>query len=238
MVSRLRQVWGPLYAIALVAGGEWPQRCVSAFKVMALDASEQPVLSASQMILRDTAKLFSGTEADRLFARDIALHLRSMAEVDLYQDLSDRGLARAMTDALGDTQSMDIGTQRARGYHAAPIVNEWARLEARLDPPDDEVDLEEEFDDFFDVTEITDEPIEKEDENTPQPAETQPSRKSRITGTSAQDLSKEEPEDSIIVPPCEQDEPVVITSRRRQAKVQTAAGQFDDKYTFAKLKEK
>jgi Protein of unknown function (DUF3631) len=39
MQARLRQVWGPLYAVALTAGGNWAERCVAAFKVMALDAS-------------------------------------------------------------------------------------------------------------------------------------------------------------------------------------------------------
>lgn len=233
MVSRLRQIWGPLYAVALVAGGDWPERCVRAFKVMALDASEQPVLSAPQMILRDSAALFARTGAEKLFARDVAAHLRTIADVDLYQDLSNRGLAMVMTEALGESQSMDIGAARAKGFHAAPVVNAWARLEAQLEPEDDEDSEDDEFDDFFEVTDITGEQSGNDDENDPSPAGSPGSRKSRVIGVSAQDLSKAEPEVSPVSPPCNDD---VATLRRR--KVQTAAGQGDAKFLVANMKEK
>lgn len=155
MRARLRQVWGPLYAIALVAGGDLPERCIAAFKVMALDSSEQPVLSETQMVLRDSASIFARTRAVKLFAKDIRDRLRMLPDVDLYQDLSQRGFALLMTEALGQAQSMDIGTARAKGYHAAPVLNAWKRLEAQLEPPGDEDPEEDEFDDFFEVTDIT-----------------------------------------------------------------------------------
>lgn len=233
MASRLRQVWGPLYAVALVAGEEWPERCVTAFKTMALDSSEQPVLSTPQMILRDTAGLFASTGADKLFARDIAAHLRSLAEVDYYQDVSNLGLAKAMTRALGESQSMDVGTARAKGFHAAPAVNAWAKLEAALEPEGDEDDEDDEFEDFFEVTDITGEQSGNDDENDPPPGGSPGSRKSRVIGVSAQDLSKAEPEVSPVSPPCNDD---VATLRRR--KVQTAAGQGDAKFLVANMKEK
>ena len=216
MVSRLRQIWGPLYAIALVAGGDWPMRCVNAFKVMALDASEQPVLSASQMILKDVAKLFASTGNERMFARDIAAHLRTLGEVELYQDLSNRGLAMAMTEALGEATSMDIGKERARGYRGTPIVNAWARLEAKLDPQDEGEDEFDEFDDFFEVTQITEDDIEQQDEKDPEPDDSGGSCSSQnIIGTEQQDLSKDEPELSLVVPPCEEDTEPVTRGRSR-----------------------
>ena len=92
--ARRAQIWGPLYAIALEAGEDWPDRCIAAFKAMALDASDVPVLSPGQMILRDAAACFDKSGADRLFAADIAKHLRSIPDVELYEDLTDRGLAQ------------------------------------------------------------------------------------------------------------------------------------------------
>lgn len=207
MVSRLRQIWGPLYAVALVAGGDWPQRCVNAFKAMALDASEQPVLSKSQMILRDSAKAFTSTGAERMFTRDIAAYLRSLPEISLYQDLSNEGLARSMSEALGAATAMTIGTQRAKGFRAAPILSAWVRLEAKLNPPDEDDVDDDEFGDFFEVTEITSDDIEHGNENDPSPAESRQSPQSPvISGTEQQDLSKEEPENSVLTPPCEQDD--------------------------------
>ncbi len=164
--GRRAQIWGPLYAVALAAGGDWPERCLAAFKAMALDASDVPVLSPPQMILRDAAALFARDGADRLFAAALASHLRAIPGVELYEGLTDRGLAQLMTEALGPTQSMDIGTARARGWHARPVLAAWKRLEALLEPPADEEPEEDEYDSMFDVeqipdsTDITEDPAE------------------------------------------------------------------------------
>lgn len=230
MAARLRQIWGPLYAVALVAGGDWPQRCVNAFRAMALDASERPVLSKSQMILRDTGKLFADTGAERMFTRDIAAHLRSLPDVDLYRNLSNDGLAKSMTEALGPAMSMDIGAQRAKGFRAAPILSAWARLDAMLNPPVEEDDEPDEFDDFFDVTSVTPDEIEQDDEKGPEPAESPESRVSPvISGTQAQDLSKEEPAMSPVTPPCEDDtesNPEPAPRKRRSAKLPAVEARF------------
>jgi len=153
--ARRAQIWGPLYAVALEAGSGWPDRCLAAFKAMALDASDVPVLSPAQMILRDAAALFARDGSEKLFAAAIAAHLRSVPDVALYEDLTDRGLAQLMTEALGPSQSMDIGSARARGYHARPVLAAWQRLEAQLEPPEDDEPEEDEFDSMFEITEIT-----------------------------------------------------------------------------------
>ena len=157
--SRRAQVWGPLYAAALHAGGDWPDRCISAFKSLALDASDVPVLSPAQMVLRDAAKQFRKSGAERLFAADIARHLRGIADVELYEDLTDRGLAQLMTEALGPTQAMTIGSSRARGYHAGPVLAAWKRTEAQLEPADDDEAEEDEYDLMFEVTEVTEDTV-------------------------------------------------------------------------------
>jgi uncharacterized protein DUF3631 len=148
--ARLRQIWGPLFAVAGSAGEDWPERCLRAFKAMALDASEAPVLSAGQMALRDAAEYFRGTGEPKAFAAAIRAHMTDLDE-ELYERLSDRGLAQLLTEALGPAQSMDIGNARARGYHAGPVLAAWKRLEAQLEPcPDDEPE-EDEYDSMFDV---------------------------------------------------------------------------------------
>jgi hypothetical protein len=153
--ARRAQIWGPMWALAAEAGGDWPERCLAAFKAMALDASDVPVLSPAQMVLKDTAAIFARDGSDRLFAATIASHLRSIPEVELYEDLTDRGLAQLMTEALGPSQAMTIGSARARGYHAGPVLAAWRRLEAQLEPVADDEAEEDEFDTLFEVTEVT-----------------------------------------------------------------------------------
>lgn len=153
--SRLRQIWGPLYAVALVAGGDWPERCIAAFREMALDASQEPELSPAQMVLRDAAALFRKTGAPRLFGITIREHLERLPDVEMYQAMTPAGLTRLITEALGPSQSMDIGTGRARGYHARPVLAAWAQLEAQLELPLDDDDDGDEYADLFEITEIT-----------------------------------------------------------------------------------
>lgn len=155
MRSRMRQIWGPLYALALVAGGDWAERCLRSFQSMALDASDEILLTEVQMILRDAAECFARSGADRMFARDIKDFLRAKTEVEIYEALPERVLGQLMTEALGQPQAMTLGSSRAKGYHARTVLALWRRLEAQLNPPDDEPEEEDEFDTMFDVTEVT-----------------------------------------------------------------------------------
>jgi len=168
--ARMRQIWGSLYAVALVAGGDYPERFMSAFKMLALDASEEIILTGAQMVLRDTAKLFTSTGNQRMFAKDIMENLREISGIDLYETLSDRGFGMLMTEALGATQSMDIDNQRARGYHAKPVIAAWRNLEAILEPPDEQDEEADEFDTMFEVTEITEPVAAKSNGRARQPA--------------------------------------------------------------------
>jgi hypothetical protein len=60
-----------------------------------------------------------------------------------------------MTEALGPSQSMDIGAERAKGWHAKPVLAAWKELEAKLKPVADDDPDEDEFDTMFEVTDIT-----------------------------------------------------------------------------------
>lgn len=155
MRTRLRQIWGSLYAVALVAGEDWPERCMAAFRAMAIDTSEEPVLTGAQMVLRDAAALFTESGAPKLFARTIRGHLQGIPDVKLYETLSDRGFGLLMTEALGPAQSMDIGAERAKGWHAKPVLAAWRELEAKLRPATAEDEDEDEFDTMFEIEEIT-----------------------------------------------------------------------------------
>ena len=148
--ARRAQIWGPLYAVALVAGGDWPQRCLAAFKAMALDASDLPVLNPAQMTLRDAARIFRSSHDERMFAADMAAGLRGMGDIELYDSLTNRGLAQLLTEALGPTTVMRIGDRQARGFYASEVTAAWDKLEARLTPAVDDGPGGDEYDVMFD----------------------------------------------------------------------------------------
>lgn len=132
--SRRAQIWEPLYAIAKAVSPEWEVRAIDAFKAMALDASEKPVLLPEQMMLQDAAAAFQDSRRTWLFASDILAYLRALPDAQLWQDLSNRRMELLMTRALGPATPRTVGSRRARGYEARPIINAWRRLDAHLSP--------------------------------------------------------------------------------------------------------
>jgi hypothetical protein len=123
---------------------------------MALDASDMPVLSPEEMVLRDSAAAFRTSGQPRMFAADIAAHLREMTEIELYDTLTDRGLAQLMAKALGPSQAMTLGNERSKGFHARPVLAAWKRAEVRLEPAYSPGEEEDEYDQMFTVTDVTD----------------------------------------------------------------------------------
>jgi hypothetical protein len=165
MFSRLRQVYGPMYAVALVAGGDWPERFMAAFKAMALDSSDETILTAEQRILRDAAALFQATGRDRLFSRDIAQHLLRNPDEKLYKILSNRELALLMTRGLGNATSMTVAGQRGKGFYARKVLTAWKELEEALNLDTEDDEEPDEFEDFFEITEVNEKGFDEDSEN-------------------------------------------------------------------------
>jgi hypothetical protein len=149
--DRRAQIWTPLMLMAMASdqfeaerreelglpareGPGWAQRCLTAFKALALDASDLPALLPAQMMLRDVAAIFRDSGETRMFARDILILLRDSGE-ELWDTLSDRRMEMLMTEALGTSDTFTMNGRRARGFQAAPVLRMWERLEALLLPP-------------------------------------------------------------------------------------------------------
>jgi hypothetical protein len=149
--DRKQQVWISLMLVAMASdeyeterreelglppreGPSWTSRCLTAFKALALDASDMPALLPAQKMLRDVAALFISTGADKLFASDILDMLRDESGEPLWDNLTDRRMALLMTEALGESQVFTISGRRARGFHAKPAVQAWDKMEESLLP--------------------------------------------------------------------------------------------------------
>lgn len=151
-VDRRAQIWNSLYLTALAVGGDWPQRAITAFKALALDAADVPALTPHQQCLRDTAAAFLDSRRDRLTTRDIRAYLLDLPESPLWAKLTDGTLARTMSEALGPNTTLTTGDgtgKRHRGYYARPVLTAWRRLERTLQLADAPELPHDEFSDFF-----------------------------------------------------------------------------------------
>jgi hypothetical protein len=153
--SRRKQIWGPLFAVAAAAGGSWPARCMEAFQMLALEASEKPVLTPSQQTLLDSADILRASGEDRILAPALRALLQDLPDRSMY-DIGDGMFMKVMVDALGPATPMRHDAERGRGYMATEIIARADDLKRALtpvceDPEDDEITsffaVEEDFED-------------------------------------------------------------------------------------------
>ena len=159
LVGRRKQVWGPLFAMAAAAGGDWPQRFLRAFLELALDEGERPVLVPEQQMLLDFADYADAAKAEVVFSTDLRYYVKSL-DREMYGQMSDRDFNKLMVKALDQTQPIrgtlayadklyPEGESPAvnRGWHASEHMIRANDLRAKLNmvmhekPEMDEYDL-------------------------------------------------------------------------------------------------
>lgn len=160
LTGRRRQIWGPMFAIAMVLGGDVPQRCLDAFNEIALDAGDRPVLLPEAQVLLDAADftdLHGGPECF-IFSADLLVYLKDQ-DRELYTKMSDRYLAKLMSRALGTTQTIrgtfiyDPDNGPGKPHKGWPMAEHLLRaidLRQKLNMQMNEEPEGDEFDRFFD----------------------------------------------------------------------------------------
>ena len=155
--DRKLEVWEPLFAVAWIYGGqEWLNRCLAAFRELALSEADQVVLTPRQQILRDAAHLLDGPLADAAgsgFAGGLALadEMRRLGN-PLYASRSEAGMAKLIADAMPvPTTQKRVNGKLVRGYFASEIREAW---EAVRPSEAEDAEIEDE-DNPFDVTDDT-----------------------------------------------------------------------------------
>lgn len=129
LTGRRGDIWAPLFAVAQVAGGTWPARCLAAFKALALDTSG-PVLTAQERIIRDAAALADVTGALVLSSADLTEALR--AGGDAWRAYSIRELQDECSDALGPSKAIRLGDVVIRGWRTSAVQDAWRALSVML----------------------------------------------------------------------------------------------------------
>ena len=135
--NRLADNWRPLFAIAHVAGGDWPARALAAFEQLGRASSADPPSPAGfrrtgsrepaklraaldpALILSDIRQVFAQCGAERLFSSTLVKSLKAIPNRPwsrAREPLTEIGLARLLAPLGIRPQSMRIGSAHARGY--------------------------------------------------------------------------------------------------------------------------
>ncbi len=161
--DRHMEVWEPLFAVAYILGGqEWLNRCLAAFRELALAGAAQVNLTPKQKTIRDCAEVTAASES-RFVLEDGTEFMggkilrAELLEMDgkrpvteqRYRGRTDASVGQLIADALPlASLQVTVGdSRRVRGYYADDIAAAWDRI--RPDDPEDAV-IPDEIDPFGD----------------------------------------------------------------------------------------
>ena len=134
--NRLGDNWRPLFAIAQVIGGHWPQRIIDAFTALSVrsnattpneteTAGEQTWLT----LLDDIRGIFAVRATDRLFSSSLVRALRALPNRPWSgmnngdKPITETRLARYLSTLGIHSQIIRVGAERARGYKLAAFID-------------------------------------------------------------------------------------------------------------------
>jgi putative DNA primase/helicase len=129
--NRLADNWRPLFAVAQIAGGDWPQRAVDAFaKLTSRDDTDAQ--GVGMMLLADIQQVFSEMRAERMFSKSLVGSLCSMSdrpwpEAHRGKPITETWLARRLRGFGINSRTLRIGDDRAKGYEFADFSEAFDR---------------------------------------------------------------------------------------------------------------
>jgi Protein of unknown function (DUF3631) len=129
--NRLADNWRPLFAIAEIAGGDWPQRGCNAFAKL----SAKPDMDAEglgAMLLADIRDIFSRTDADPFPSADLADALAEMEdrpwpEFNHGKPITKQKLSRMLKKFQIISATKRDGTATFKGYNRSSFDDAFAR---------------------------------------------------------------------------------------------------------------
>jgi hypothetical protein len=134
VINRLADNWRPLFAVAQVIGGHWPQRLLEAFhQLQAANSQPAPASSAqpssiADNLLADIHQVFAGAGATRLFASYLVRALQAFPNrpwaraFNGPKPLTEIRLSRYLSSIGIHSKTLRIGSHVARGYLLADFA--------------------------------------------------------------------------------------------------------------------
>jgi hypothetical protein len=132
---RAADIWEPLFVLADLAGGHWPEKARQA--AFALSGAETSTSLVSSLLL-DCFFLFSQLDTDRLFTRDLLLHLnalpaRAWRELAKGKPIDELWLAKQLRPFGIQPSTIWINDQAARGYLLEAFLEPTRRYTSKAD---------------------------------------------------------------------------------------------------------
>jgi putative DNA primase/helicase len=131
--NRLADNWRPLFAIAAIAGGDWPRRAAAAFTALASRA-DMDAQGTGSLLLSDIAAVFQETGADKLPSAMLAEKLaniegRPWADFGrASKPITPNQLAKLLRPFKVSPKAMRIGDDIQRGYLLADFKDVFSRF--------------------------------------------------------------------------------------------------------------
>jgi len=134
--NRLADNWRPLFAVAEIAGGDWPIRAATAF-ASATKADDLDAHGIGAALLADVRMIFRDKDCDRLPSASIVEALVGMEgkpwpEFRHGKPITPNQLARLLSRFGVRSKSIRIGAETPKGYMLADFEDAFARY---LPPP-------------------------------------------------------------------------------------------------------
>jgi hypothetical protein len=129
--NRLADNWRPLFAVAEIAGGDWPQRAADAFgKLNSQDDADAQGLGV--MLLADIQQVFNEASVERMFSKTLVETLcgmndRQWPEAHRGKPITETWLARRLRAFGISSRTLRIGDNRAKGYELADFAETFNR---------------------------------------------------------------------------------------------------------------
>ncbi len=123
---RARDVWKPLYKIAVCAGGEWLSKVRSASVAISAGEAESDEIGLSLRLLIDIREVFNDYE-ERLSTRDLIERLRGLEESPWnYLDRFNPSILAHLLKNYG-VRPKPFGGGKIRGYYRKSFEDPWLR---------------------------------------------------------------------------------------------------------------
>jgi len=129
--NRLADNWRPLFAIAEIAGRDWPQRAADAFTKLT-EKEDSDAQGTGTMLLADIQQAFADAKVERMFSKTLieslcAMTERPWPEAHKGRPITESWLARRLRLFNITSQTLRIGDDRAKGYKIADFADAFDR---------------------------------------------------------------------------------------------------------------
>jgi putative DNA primase/helicase len=134
--DRAADNWRPLCAIAEVAGGEWFERVKKA--IAALAGADMDDDAIGVMLLEDIRQTFTDDGSEKIFSENLVKALHALEERPWSEwgqqrkPMSKTQLAGLLRPFEIRPTTVDIASEKAKGYHKADFADAWERYLAPL----------------------------------------------------------------------------------------------------------